>query len=95
VRFEWDDRKDAENRRKHGVSFLEAREMLCWGADRLDKFDDAHSDDEDRFVSTGPLQNGLLVVVWTERAESVIRIISARWATHQELAMYRRYMERS
>ena len=28
LRFEWDDRKDTQNRRKHGISFQEAQTVF-------------------------------------------------------------------
>ncbi len=40
LRFEWDARKEAQNRRKHGVSFAEAEtsfrmSMRCWSTMRI------------------------------------------------------------
>jgi len=48
---------------------------------------------EDRFISIGVVRRGVVLVVWTERDEDVIRIISARWATSREQQMYRKYTE--
>jgi uncharacterized DUF497 family protein len=36
---------------------------------------------------------GLVMVVWTEHLDEVIRVISARWATSNEQQRYRRRME--
>jgi uncharacterized DUF497 family protein len=33
------------------------------------------------------------MVVWTERLDDVIRIISARWTTKHEAERYRAYLE--
>jgi DNA-binding transcriptional regulator YiaG len=44
----WDETKNRENQRKHGVSFEEAGELFTAGVDYLELFDDAHSDAEDR-----------------------------------------------
>ena len=52
LRFEWDDRKDAENKRKHGVSFEEAQTVF-YDDRALLIADPDHSDDEDRFVLLG------------------------------------------
>jgi hypothetical protein len=52
-----------------------------------------HSDIEDRFIAVGPISRGLILVVWTERDEDTIRIISARWATKQERHLYNQYMK--
>lgn len=63
------------------------------GIDYLEIFDEAHSDTEDRFIAVGPIRRGLVVIVWTERDEDTLRIISARWATRRERALYVSYLE--
>jgi uncharacterized DUF497 family protein len=93
VRFEWDPAKDEANQRKHGVSFDDACELLSGGTDYLELFDEVHSDVEERFIAIGPTRRGILLVVYTERFEKTIRIISARWATPEERRLYCRYME--
>lgn len=85
--FEWDESKAILNEQKHGVSFEEAATVF---ADPLSLtiVDDAHSDREDRFVDIGESSSGrLLVVVYTERGET-IRIISCRLATKAERRAY-------
>ena len=67
--------------------------MFTSGDDYLEVFDEAHSVEEDRFIAIGPVARGLVLVVWTERDENVIRIISARWATRSEQRRYHSYME--
>lgn len=52
LRFEWDDRKATANRRKHGVSFEEARTVFL-DESALLRPDEDHSGDEDRFVLLG------------------------------------------
>lgn len=93
MRFEWDDAKNIANQDKHGVSFEEATELFDDRVDSLEIFDDLHSDDEERFISIGPIRRGVVVVVWTERLDDVIRIISARWTTKREAERYRAYLE--
>lgn len=88
VRITWDAEKSEANVRKHGVSFEEAQMLFVSGADYLELFDEPHSDDEDRFVAVGSIARGLVLVVWTERDEELIRIISARWATPNERTLY-------
>lgn len=92
VRIVWDEAKNRENQRKHGLSFQEARALLVSGVDHLEIFDDQHSEDEDRFISIGPIARGIVLVVWTERDERTTRIISARFATKREVGLYRKYM---
>lgn len=91
VKIAWESAKDLANRKKHGVSFEEASALFKSGRDYLEIFDEAHSDDEDRFIAIGPIVRGLVLVVYTEREEDTLRIISARWATPREKQMYRSY----
>ena len=90
--FEWDSAKDRGNRQQHGVSFDEAKELFTGDADYLEIYDAEHSYDEDRFIAIGPIQRGLVLVVYTERLEETIRIISARWATISENLLFRRFL---
>ena len=90
LRFEWDARKNAANKRKHGVSFEEARTVFY--DDRALLIQDPDEEDEDRFVLLG-LSAGLrtLVVCHCYRADdSVIPIISARKANRDERRDYER-----
>ena len=93
MQFEWDDAKNQTNQRRHGISFDEAAELFRSGEDYLEIFDAEHSVTEDRFISIGPISRGLVLIVWTERDEETVRIISARWATDTERDMYRNYVE--
>jgi hypothetical protein len=67
------------------------REGTTW---ILEIFDEHHSDAEDRFIAIGPIERGLVLVVWTERDGDTIRIISARWATARERRLYVEYSAR-
>ncbi|MCB9833835.1 MAG: BrnT family toxin [Planctomycetes bacterium] len=87
--FEWDEQKNLLNQEKHGVSFEEAREVFRSDVAALEIFDVEHSATEERFITIGPIKKGLVMVVWTERDEDVVRIISARWATRAEADRYR------
>ena len=88
MRFEWDPSKDKINRAKHGVSFEDAAELLAGDADCLEIYDLDHSLDEDRFIAVGPTRLGILVVVYVEVREDVIRIVRARKATRKEKQHY-------
>lgn len=89
LRFEWDKAKNRSNRRKHGVSFEEARSAFLDENARAVP-DPDHSDEEDRFVILG-LSISLRVPVvchcYRQEAE-VIRIISARKADRDEVKQY-------
>lgn len=91
MHFEWDEDKNLANQTKHGISFEEAQQLFLADADYLEIFDQAHSDHEDRFIAIGPIVRGIIMVVFTEREEDVIRIISARPATKREQQMFHRY----
>ena len=94
MRVVWDEAKNRANRRKHGVAFEEASRLFTSAADYLEIFDAAHSDEEDRFIAIGPVARGIVLVVWTERDEEAIRIISARWATDRERELFLGYLRR-
>ncbi len=87
--FEWDPRKAALNRRKHGVSFEEAATVFA-DEHALLLEDPDHSDREDRFVLLGlSAALRILVVVHCYRAsDTVIRVISARRADPTEQGQY-------
>jgi uncharacterized DUF497 family protein len=94
VRITWDEAKNRANQKKHGLSFQEARALLLSGVEHLEVFDEAHSEDEDRFISIGPIARGVILVMWTERDERTVRIVSARFAMKREVALFRAHMER-
>ena len=52
LRFEWDDRKEKANLKKHGVSFEEARTVF-YDENAIQFLDPDHSEDEDRFILLG------------------------------------------
>jgi uncharacterized protein len=87
IAFEWDRRKDSDNRRKHDVGFAEASTVLE-DAFSITIPDLDHADEEERFVIIGmSIKRNLLVVVHTIRGER-IRLISARSATKHERRNY-------
>jgi len=83
ISFEWDRRKAAANRKKHGVSFEEA--LTVFGDSLAHIFDDPdHSGTEAREIIVGhSARQRLLVVCFVERGKGV-RIFSARKATRKE-----------
>lgn len=95
MKVAWDQAKNLANQRNHRISFEEASELFHSGVDYLEVFDDEHSVTEDRFIAIGPIRRGLVLVVWTERDEETVRIISARWATKDEQALCRSHLEES
>ena len=84
IHFEWDESKNKLNKKKHGVSFEEARSIF-YDENALEFFDPDHSQDEDRFIMLGlSVQFRVLVVCHCLRSGNFIRIISARKANALE-----------
>jgi uncharacterized DUF497 family protein len=87
MNFAWDEGKARTNKKKHGVSFLEASEVFADGHSSCVP-DPDHSFAEERRLLFGLSSKGTpLVVSYTER-QSCIRIISARRMTRQERKAY-------
>lgn len=88
MQFEWDEQKEKINISKHGIDFSTAA-LVFGDENRIEKYDDVHSIDEDRYITIGRI-NGIpviVMVVYTERPFA-IRIISARLATNREKEAY-------
>lgn len=89
LRFEWDENKNNTNKRKHKVSFEEAKTVFE-DVEALVIDDPDHSEEEERFIILGfSSKANLLVVCHCYRMDdTVIRIISARKATTRESKQY-------
>lgn len=89
VIFEWDENKNSINKKKHGISFEEAKTVF-YDVEALLIDDPEHSQDEERFIILGfsNLANLLVVCHCYRESENVIRIISARKATQNEAKQY-------
>jgi len=87
MRFEWNKTKAAANVRKHGIRFVDS--ITALEDDAALTVEDDSAEGERRFITIG-MDDVLriLVVVWTERTENLMRIISARKATAHERKMY-------
>ncbi len=86
--FEWDEDKAKTNFRKHKVTFEEAKSVF--NDPLLLTFPDPdHSDDEERYLNIGmSLKRRVLIVVHTERYQT-IRLISSRKATRSQRRAYK------
>ena len=82
--FEWDARKNAANRRKHGIDFVDA--VRIFDGPVVEGPDDRETR-EARVVAFGAIGMHVLVVVYTWRGDTY-RIISARKATSGERKAY-------
>ena len=83
--MEWDDNKNAINKKKHGIIF-ETAALVFSDANSVEFYDEKHSIDEERYIVLG-LVNKVLFVVCTDRKDAT-RIISARLATAAERRIY-------
>ena len=87
--FEWDATKASLNKKKHSISFDEAKTVF-FDENAIVIHDPEHSDNEERFVILGRSAVARLLVVCHcfRNKDSVIRIISARKATKRESMQY-------
>ena len=91
--FAWDLEKAETNVRTHGIAFEEA--ATTWlDPLAIERFDEEHSNAEDRWLRIGSSLRGALLVVWSTEREAgertVIRIIGARRTNRRERALYAR-----
>jgi len=87
--FDWNIDKALNNIKKHGIPFKEA--ATVFGDDNAVILEDeSHSQDEERFKIMGISGNArILMVCHCHRDEdTVIRIISAREASNNEINLY-------
>ena len=82
MNFEWDEDKNRENIRKHGFDFADAWEVF--EAPMRTAPDTREDYGEVRWKGIGLLGNRVVVIVFTERGEDTIRIISLRKALKHE-----------
>lgn len=86
MRFEWDAAKNEINIRKHGIDFEDVKDIF--NHPMLTLLDEREEYGEDRWIGIGWIKALVGVVVYAERHGDVIRIISARKATKQEVRHY-------
>ncbi|QTQ11217.1 BrnT family toxin [Treponema parvum] len=84
--FEWDEKKNAINKKKHGIDFYEAVRVFL-DDKRIEKYDEGNSSPEEERTKVLGLAHKVVVVIYTERHEN-LRIISARFATKEERDEY-------
>ncbi|TGM57145.1 BrnT family toxin [Leptospira vanthielii] len=85
--FDWDHKKNASNLKKHKISFKQASEVFL-DKDAIYIQDEKHSENEDRWLVIGKIENFTVVVVVfvdkSNKSEEKLRIISARQANKTE-----------
>ena len=76
--FEWDEKKEADNKSKHSLEF-ETAQYAFFDPDRLIVHDSEHSEVEERWFCIDKVDNLVLTVRFTYR-DGVIRIFgAAQW----------------
>jgi uncharacterized DUF497 family protein len=90
--FEWNPAKEQQNIRKHKLNFRLASTIFR-DPYQLTLYDQEHSQEEDRWITLGVDETGILRVVIhrfqeVDRDSCLIRIISARKATLSEQQCY-------
>jgi len=75
TKFEWDEKKNSENQKKHGLSF-EVAQYAFADPDRIIAEDLNHSDTEKRYYCFGKVNDEIITVRFTYRS-NVIRIYGA------------------
>jgi uncharacterized DUF497 family protein len=85
ITFEWDEEKNKLNQKLHGIAFEDAQFVFN---DPLKVIlPDLYHGEEERWIAIG-IVSRVLFVVFTERGEDIIRIISARLGTKTEERLY-------
>ena len=90
-RFEWDENKNRQNIRKHGLDFADAEQMF--DSIFLFRADIRQDYGESRSIGIGTVRGRTAVVVFAERAPGIIRIISLRKATRHERKEYEKAIQ--
>lgn len=84
MNFEFDPKKSASNKKKHGIDFIESQAI--W--DDIDLLEiPARTIDEPRFLVIGKIGEKIWAGIITYRGEN-IRIISVRRARQEEIELY-------
>ena len=90
MQLEFDSTKRDKALAERGLDFARAGEVFA--GQHFTGQDMRQNYAEDRFITIGPLDARLVVLVWTPRGE-VRRIISMRKANDREKAFYARYLD--
>jgi uncharacterized protein len=85
MEFEWDDNKRRANVTKHGIDFIDAKDVFNDPAAYTVL--SPRKGDERRYLAVGLMKGTLITVIFTRRRNAV-RIISARAARRNERKTY-------
>lgn len=88
LNFEWDEEKRRANIINHSLDFADVEEIF--EGPMLMGLDEREDYGEDRWIGIGLLRGLVVVVVFTERGENTVRVISLRKALKHERSRYER-----
>lgn len=87
MKFTWDEQKNRINLKKHGLSFADAWEVF--ESPMIVDLDERVDYGEDRWIGIGRIKSRIIVViVYVEPDDEVIRVISLRKALSHERQLY-------
>lgn len=82
--FEWDEDKNLENHRKHGITF-DLAQLAFLDPNRLIAEDAKHSHLENRFYCIGKVGGGVLTVRFVYRGQTIRIIGAGYWRKGKQL----------
>ena len=88
MKFEWDENKNLVNIQKHGVDFNNVPEIF--NGPMIINIDDRIDYGEERYIGIGFLRDIIAVVIFVEKDDDIIRIISARKANKNESKIFKK-----
>jgi len=83
--FEWDENKNINNIKKHGIDFNDSAKIFS--NPMVTKVDDRKDYNEKRWIGLGRLENTIVILAYTKRGKN-IRVISIRKANKSERKIY-------
>jgi uncharacterized DUF497 family protein len=86
MEFEWDEEKNKENQKKHGIPFKNAVDLFD-AKNAITKRSHNSGNDDERWLKTASVDGKLITAIFTCRGKSV-RIMSIRSARDAEKREY-------
>ncbi|MET1111157.1 MAG: BrnT family toxin [Allosphingosinicella sp.] len=91
MKIEFDPEKREDILCRRGLDLATVGELI--GGDCLTEADDRFDYGEDRWISVGPLGSDIVVCVWTDRGDNVVRAITMWKARAREQEKYFKWRE--
>ena len=91
MRFEWDEAKNRANVRRHKIGLADVPSVF--DGPMFVRLDTRRDYREDRMIGIGFLHAAVVLVVFVERENNTIRIVSARKAERHERERFKKEIE--